>query len=320
MSNHLRLFEYSAGLAAADTLLADTVALDPDELRDIRNTRLIFEALSGVAPQTSEVRGVTTLRMEKGRVPVQVNDSLRMYVFDTGANLSTIMRSEAKALGLQILPAGIDVGTSTDRRVVADLAMADRLAIGQMHYRHVVFLVMDDELLTFPGGFRIPGIIGFPVIEQMGEIQLGGRGELFVPEEVPRRPQRNLVLEEFSPLTRVEWDGSPLICMLDTGADRTRMYEPFYRKFRSRIDSTSKLSTRRAGGAGGIRELPVRVLSKVRLALGDTVAVVDSLDVVPKSIARTESENYLDCNVGHDVFDAFSRYILNFRDMAFLLR
>jgi hypothetical protein len=245
--------------------------------------RRVFHALATVPPQTSEVHGPTTLRLERGRVPVQVNDSSRAYVLDTGANMSTIMRSEAAALGLRVLPAGVDVGTSTDRRVVADLGVADRLTIGQVRYRHVVFLVLDDELLTFPGGFRIPGIIGFPVIARMGEVQLGAAGELFVPGVIPPGPQRNLALHELTPPTRARWGDVQLLCMLDTGAGTTRLYEPFYRRFRERIDAAAKLTTRRMGGAGGVRELPVRVLPNVTLALGDS-------------------------------------YVLNFRDMAFLLR
>ena len=320
MANDLRLSEYAAGLTAADALLARPGRLDSATVRDIRNTQRVFRALAAIAPQKVEIRGFTSLRLEHGRVPVQVNDSSRYYAFDTGANLSTLMRSEAATLDLRILPAGIELGTSTDRRVTADLAVADRLSIGSVHYQHVVFLVLDDSLLTFPGGFRIPGLIGFPVIEQMGEVQFGRDGELIVPETPPRRPQGNLVLDELTPLVRVQWSGASLLCRMDTGAGTTTFYDPFYRRFRMQLDSTARLTMRRSGGAGGIREMPVRVLPAVCLSLGDTVAVLDSVDVLLQSIVPVASENYLDCNIGHDVLDKFSRYVLNFRDMAFLLR
>ncbi|MDP9350105.1 MAG: retropepsin-like domain-containing protein [Chloroflexota bacterium] len=320
LANHLRLFEYAAGLAVADALLADTVTLSPAELRDVRNLRRVFRALAAVPPQTSEVRGPSRLRLYRGRVPVQVNDSVRSYGIDTGANLSVLMRSEAEALGLRILPAGIDVGTSTDQRITADLGVADRLTIGEVHYRNVVFLVLDDELLTFPDGSRIPGLIGFPVIEGMGEIQMSAAGELFVPEVIPARPQPNLALHELTPLTRVRWGKQVLLCRLDTGAGTTQLYEPFYRRFRERIDAAAEATTRPWGGAGGVRELPVRILSDVELALGDTAVALDSVAVLTQSIVRSEAENYLDCNIGRDILGSFSRYVLNFRDMAFLLR
>jgi hypothetical protein len=74
------------------------------------------------------------------------------------------------------------------------------------------------------------------------------------------------------------------------------------------------------GSVGGIREMKVRVLPSIRLSLGDTVARLDSLPVLLHSIVATASENYLDCNIGRDVLDAFSQYVLNFRDMAFVLQ
>jgi hypothetical protein len=221
---------------------------------------------------------------------------------------------------LRIISAAIDGGSSTDQRVVADLGVADRLRGGQAYYRNVVFLVLDDRLLTFPGGLRIPGIIGFPVIEQMGEVQFQRDGFIVVPQTPSMSARRNLALDELTPITRVSWEGSSLVCRLDTGADRTQLYSPFYRRFQDQIVSRAPAATRRMGGAGGVRELPLRVLPAVALMLGGTIAKLDSVDVLTGSIVGDASPDFLDCNVGHDVFDAFSVYVFNFRDMSFTLR
>jgi hypothetical protein len=42
--------------------------------------------------------------------------------------------------------------------------------------------------------------------------------------------------------------------------------------------------------------------------------------VLVRPITRDPADNYLDCNIGRDVLGAFPSYVLNFRDMAFLLR
>ena len=320
MDNDLRLFAYPAGLAAASAVLASPAQLDSEVLRDTRNTERVFRALALVPPQSVLTTGPTLLTLAQGRIPVSVNDSSRRYVFDTGANLSTIMRSEAAAIGLRIIPARIDVGTSTDRRVTADLAVADRLSIGAMNFRNVVFLVLDDQLLTFPDGSRIPGIIGFPVIEQMGEVHLRGKTELYVPATAPRRTQQNLALAGMTLLTPVRWEQSTLLCGLDTGADHTRVYDHFYRSHRTWVDERSQTAERRIGGVGGVHATPVRVTTDVRLAAGDSATTLKKLDVLLQRIVPNEREDYLDCNVGHDVFDSFSETIVNFRDMAFLLR
>ena len=319
ISNDLRLSDYAGGSRAIDSLLARGFLLDSVRTADAHNTERIFRALAGTSPQTMTATGPSEVIVSEGHIPMVINDSARDYAFDTGANLSTIMRSEAAALGLRIIPAGLDVGSSTSMRVTADLGIADSLRIGAMHFHNVVFLVLDDALLTFPGGFRIPGIIGFPVIDQMGEVRLR-RTSLVVPMTPPARPEHNLLLDELTLLTLARWEGRPMLCRLDTGAGRTQVYEPFYRRFRAAIDAASDTATRKMGGAGGIVKTPVRVVRDARLAAGDTVATLKTLDVLVNSIARDETENYLDCNLGHDVFDQFDEMIVNFRDMAFLLR
>lgn len=320
MNNSLRLFAYADGLKVANALLADTTRLDARRLRDARNTQRVFQALAGVPPQTVQMGGPSRVRFVDGRIPVMINDSTRQYGFDTGANLSVIMRSEAVALGVRIVPAGIEVGTATDRRIVADVGVVDRLTIGEMHFRNVVFLVLDDAMLTFDGGFRIPGIIGFPVIEQMGEIHLAGTTELGVPVGEPKRHQANLALDGLSLLTPVRWEGETLLCRLDTGAGQTQFYEPFYRRFRTQVDASSVSLVRKKAGAGGVQETPVRMLSDMRLVLGDTVVVAKQLDVVLQPLVPNVEDNYLDCNVGRDLLGAYSELVLNFRDMAFILR
>lgn len=319
VNNDLRLFAYADGLRDVDSLLARATTLDSLRLGDARNARAIFEALAGVPPESVTVRAASHVRLVRGRIPVTIGDSARNYVFDTGANLSTVMRSEAHALGLRVIPAGIDVGTSTDVRVRADLAVTDHLTIGHMDFRHVVFLVLDDRLLTF-GHVRIPGIIGFPVIGQMGEVRLHTDGTLEIPQVPPRRTAANLALDGQALLTPVTWGDRPALCRLDTGAQQTAFYRHFYQRYRTLIDSLGKPATKRAGGAGGIREFKVRVLSHVALAVGDTVITVPELDVMEQSILRPGEDEFLDCNLGHDILDAVPAVTLNFRDMAFRLR
>lgn len=321
VSNALRLHRYADAAAAARAGLAMRVtAQDAAAKHDLENMLRLASAVSDVPAQTVERASPITIPIADGRIPVTIGDSSRSYVFDTGANISTIMRSEAAALGMRIRAAGIDVGSSTDKRVTADLAVADRLAIGGFVYRNVVFLVLDDELLSFPGGFRIPGIIGFPVIEAMGEVHVRRGNELFVPIEQSAGADVNLAFNGYSPLTTVSWNGRGLICRLDTGANTTQLYEPVFRRFRGDIERMGRRDTLRTGGAGGMRALPAYSLSDVRLGVGDTSVTLPRVFVHTSRITRTPEENYLDCNLGHDVLDAFSEYSIDFRRMNFRLR
>jgi len=220
---------------------------------------------------------------------------------------------------MKVLPVGIDVGSSTDQKVTADLAVADRFELGAFAFRNVVFLVFEDSLLTF-GDFRIPGLVGFPVIEALGEVQLHGRDSLSVPAHPQERKARNLSIDGLTLLTPLQWEGERLLCRLDTGAGSSQLYEPAYRRLADRIDARSRAATRRMGGVGGVRPLPARVLGVTSFEACDAAVTLDSLDVLVQSIAPNEDENVLDGNLGHDIFDRFDSLIIDFRDMAVLLR
>jgi hypothetical protein len=320
VTNLLRLSRYREGLAVADqALAAPPPAADSAEVADLGNIRKILSALAHVPPQEVVRLDSATIPLDRGRVPVVVEGRRRDYIFDTGANLSTLSRSEARELGLTIVPAGIDVGSSTDLRNTADLAVADQVIIGGLELRHVVFLVFEDRLLTFPG-VTIRGIIGFPVIEAMGEVRLRPSGEIIVPgrSTVPRLG--NLALDGHTPLTTIEWRGDTLVCRLDTGANKTDIYEPFYRRYRGWVDSAGRADSTTSGGVGGLRTLPVRALTDLVIGVGDTIHRLAEVPVITRSITAREADNYLYCNLGHDVFDAFAEYVINFREMSFVLR
>ncbi len=319
LSNDLRLYRYAAARDVAAAILAAPWApTDSAEHADIENSLRLGSALADVAPQALTSRAATTIVLVGGHVPVSVDGHRRSYLLDTGANLSALMRSEADALGLTVRPASISVGTSTDMKVTADLAVADRVTIGGLTYAHVVFLVLPDAALTFPGGFRIPGILGFPLIEPMGELRMRG-DTVAVPATVPARPVHNLALEQFSMLTPVRWKGASFICQFDTGANTTDFYEPFYRRFQSEVEAEGRADTARVGGAGGIRRIPVFKMPSMSLALADTTVPLHDVDVY-RTILRDTADNYLFCNIGQDVVREFHELIVNLRSMSLLLR
>lgn len=322
--NHLRLHRYAAAHDAALRALELRAAGDSAEAANLENTARVLAVLRDVPPQTVARRAAVSLRLDRGglplaMLPLTVNDSARSYVLDTGANLSTVMRSEAEAAGMRIRPAGFQVGTSTTHRVTADVAVADRVTIGGIELRDVVFLVMDDEMLTFPGGVRIPGIVGFPVLEALGELRLTGRSVLEVPAEAPRREAANLALDGLTPVTAVSWEGEPLVCELDSGANTTRFFHPFFRRFGERVAREAQPDSARYAGAGGAQAYRGYRL-RATLAAGDTVVALDGAFVHAQPSADPDEDGYPVCRLGQDVLAAHGAYVLNFRDMAFLLR
>jgi hypothetical protein len=292
-------------------------AADSATRADAENMARAMAVLRDVAPQRVVSRATSDIvREESGRIPVTVGDSLRAYAMDTGANLSVLMRSEAESLGLEVREAGMEVGTSTGSRVTADVAVAPRLRLGEVELANVVFLVLPDEMLTF-GEFKIPGVIGFPVLNALGEVEFRPGGVLRVPGEVPDRGVRNLALPSLTPVIKVSVDGRDAVCEFDTGAGRTSLHLPFYTHHQAWIESHGQPDTVRFAGAGGERRIPAYILSDVRLTVGDTAVAMQRLEVYTESVA-TSNQPETDCRLGLDVIASFGGYLINLRSMTFL--
>jgi hypothetical protein len=228
------------------------------------------------------------------------------------------MESEAAAMGLEVRDIGLEVGASTGAKTLADIAVADSMVIGNAVFRHVIFLIFPDSALTFPGGFRVPGLIGFPVVEAMGEVRFRKDGLLEIPAVPPEHGVSNLALEQLNLLVLVEHRSDSLIAMLDSGANKTLFYEPFFRRYRSSIEAMGQPDTVTAGGAGGLRKIPAYLFPNVSIFLGDTLVTIERAHVLTEAI-RSPDGNYLFCNIGQDVLYSFEGYSINFRSMSFVL-
>ena len=152
----------------------------------------------------------------------------------------------------------------------------------------------------------------------MGEIRFRRDNVMEIPSRPPVRKLGNLALDDLDPLVQVRYRKDDLVCRLDTGADRTVFYEPFFRRYRERLESIGKQTTVTTGGVGGFEELPALRLPTMALTVAAAGTTLRAVDVYTRPI-RTVEENYLFCNVGLDVLHGFSAYVINFRDMALVL-
>ena len=320
LTNHLRLHRYAAALESARRILSSPAAASaPRAVSEARNKLPLLQAIQDVPPQETDIRGPSRLALgQTQRVPLKINGKKMQFALDTGANFSVIMRSEAQKLGLQIRPANIVISTSTAKKVLGDVAVAESVEIGKIRFSNVVFLVLPDEMLTFEGGHTIPGLVGFPLVEAMGEVRFRRDNVMEIPNKPPRRAQGNLALTDLEPLTQVRYSKEDLLCRLDTGAGQTVFYEPFYRRFQERIQASGQAVTAKAGGVGGVQEIPAYRLSKMVLNFASAGVTLKWVEVYTQPIRRPE-ENFLFCNLGLDALGKFRAYAINFRDMALIL-
>ena len=308
-------YHYRAALAAIEPLLPADSAKDGPQEADLRNAALLLKALVNVAPQRVErdTDPIAVSRDLEGRFSVRINGHRVKLGFDTGANFSFLAASTARELGLEVRPVGVAVATSTGDAVGAEIAVGD-ITLGSSRIRNVVFLVYPDAGLTMPDGFFMPGLLGFPVMAALGAIRYSRDGSTRVGVAALTRPP-NLALDGNDVLARVGFRNEDLLCRLDTGADTTVFYEPFYRRYSELFTDPSRSHELKLGGVSGAREIPAYRLASIDFQLAGRPVHLADTDVIQKSIARNPEDNYLACNLGLDTLRTFGSYTINLKSL-----
>jgi predicted aspartyl protease len=253
-----RLDRYGDAAQAWDQALLLTPAHDP-EREGSENTRALMDALTGTPPESVELGEDSPVQASRNpvgswNVPVDVNGVNGQWIFDTGANHSTLTEAEAKRMGLSLRETKVYVTGSTQKRNALQLAIASDVRVGAAHIHNVVFLVLEDQALhVAPLHYQITGILGLPALRALRRVEISSAGVMRVqarertPEGAP-----NLYFDEASPIVEVDHSQHHLQMFLDTGANASILY-------RSALNAIGreehlKLRTKRekVGGAGGI--------------------------------------------------------------------
>lgn len=321
LDDYAKTYRYAQAAAECRVLLARYRAeLDAEKLADAENALRIWGALAGVPRQTVRLNGGTRLQTSKDKagltnVPVETAGQRVNFVFDTGANISTVTRSYARRLGFRVIEADIRVGTSTGARVRARLGVAPLLRIGRVSVRHAVFLVFEDRDLAFPQiNYQINGIVGFPIIEALGQVTLTRGGEIIVPPRPDPSPLQNMALDELTPLLVGEFRGRRLTFTFDTGAVTTTFYRLFYEAYEGEIKVNAARRRERIGGAGGSKEVSSYRLKNLALTFAGKQAQFAEARILSDPIR--EVDRYFYGNLGQDLIKQFPALTLNFEAMS----
>lgn len=323
MLNYVNLYDYANALKMNDVLLTTYAHLiDSADTEDYNNSLKIWKSCSELQPQTCIKSGSTRIRMKKDlaglyNIELKINGVKSEFIFDTGANFSTITLSLAKKINLKFLEGKIKVGTATDIKVDAHLAYAEQLIIGNMKYQYVLFLVLPDEALTFAGGlYKIDGIIGFPVIKEMKEVTIT-EDEMIVPESSKAKDLKNLSMHSFTPVVNVVYKNDSLIFTFDTGARKTSLYNMFYRKYKSFIDKKYEQEELEIEGAGGKQTVKGFIIDKVIFNAGGTNRKLEDVKLYSENFK--DKDKYFYGNMGQDFFSGSANLTINFEYMYFEL-
>lgn len=294
-----------------------TSLLSTEQLDDYRNSQKLWTILQDQPQQQVIVTAPLSMQMTKdaaglNNLSVSVDDDTVDFIFDTGANISTVTRSTAARLSMEVLPDSIQVGTITGAKVYAQLAVCPTMNLGSVQIGNAVFLVFDDEHLAFPQiGYQINGIIGFPVMEALGEIQITRDGMFVVSTSGQGSTLRNMAFDHLTPIIRL--DGKHY--NFDTGADETILFKRYFDEHQEQIVSSYEPEEIAFGGAGGATtQQGYRIEFSAKI--GDGEINLQEVPVLTEGVAG--KWNHIYGNVGQDVIRQFEKMTLNFKEMYVL--
>lgn len=313
--NAVKLYQYKeAKDAVIDVLGKHKKHLSRARIDDFKNDLKIWTALENISPQKVIISESTSIKMVKdlaglNNLIVSANSDTANFIFDTGANISTTTESMAKRFNMQIIPVQIKVGSITGKQVTAKLAVCKQLIMGHIEFQNVIFLVMPDEGLSFPQiNYQIYGILGFPVIEALKEIQITQNGDFIVPQRTTAfSKSSNMAMNQLTPL--IYLNGKHF--SFDSGADQTMLYHNFFKENETVIVRNHKPVTISFGGAGGKVEVQGYIINHIFTINGKEVTL-KNVQVLKEKIKKSET---VYGNIGQDLIRQFNSMTLNFEKM-----
>ncbi|MGL4596367.1 MAG: aspartyl protease family protein [Bacteroidia bacterium] len=317
--NAMKRYRYNEAKTWNNTILRrfDKI-LTAKHKTDVENNLNIAKALAHTLPQEMKRKTDCEIKytFDKAglmRVPVKTAGVAADFVFDTGANLSTVTESQAQKMKFRMLQGKIQVNTASGKFVEAGMAEADSLVLGDMVFYHVVFLVLRDKDLKFLGGFyKISGILGLPVIAQAGTVHIFQDGRIRFDESVAAGTRSNLALDGFTPMLEITVADERMVLIFDTGAAKSMLGSDFSARHVD-LYTQGKRKPVRLGGAGGSRKMKAAALKNIAWAIG---AKTGSFEQILAVDAQSDQHGY----IGQDIFKGSTELVLDWKNMRMELR
>ena len=314
--NAIKLFEYKTAAQAFSFILHTyPKMLTEEEKKGMENALTIWTTLSDVPKQSVVAEGETMLKMHKDKaglnnLNISANLDSLYFIFDTGANLSAISESMAQKMNMYIFPASIKVTSITGEKVSAKLAVCTKLKFGNIQIANVVFLVFPDKALFVPSiDYQINGILGYPVIQSLKEVQITQDGYFIVPQkETIVKYKPNMAMNGLMPLLYI----NGMHFSFDTGAEETLLYAAYYHKYRDVIERDYKPVKVAFAGLGG-KKIYDGYIIRLSLSLFNKDVVLENINLLKETI-KTDETVY--GNIGQDLIKKFNKMTINFQKMV----
>jgi predicted aspartyl protease len=188
---------------------------------------------------------------------------------DTGAQYAVISESLARRAGLTYLQGPVTVMGSSSRTVQAGVGLAE-ITLGRSQFSNALVLIIPDEALALPMGFKIDAIIGIPQLRAFAALEFSQQSlRTFTVAESQSDLEPNIAFDGWRLIAPVRVDDEQAWMLIDTGARRSSLYTPHDEA--AQIDNT--VTIRGLGGARRVRG----ETGRATLQLGEQSATVSEL-------------------------------------------
>jgi predicted aspartyl protease len=274
-----RYRQTSAQLAAMQRLLP--------EVSGLKSALAMFSALSHYQELSVKARRHSEVRMtDDFFIPVSVNGTPAKYGFDSRMDISFISEAEANRLRLSIQE--VSASTLKDEASGNDVpirfVVADRLSVGGVELRHVVFTVARNGALPF---VELPpdkqGILGIPVLVGLGTMRWNSDRLLRIGTEHDRRDSApaNMCFQAVTPVVEGRFRDQRINLWLDTGSSKTYLTQRFAQQFPDVIAVGSKEASMRLRGVGGSTDVSVTTVPEIKFSVGGLDLTKRPAEVLP---------------------------------------
>lgn len=320
--NYLKTYQYNKAYLQEKALLSEYGSiLSAEQKEDINNYLSIYQSLCHTAPQQmiykKTVIPFTKNNIGSRMVPVTLGGQTIDFIFDSGAGISTITESLARKNGFTIFAAPIKVGTITSAVVEARMAVAKSFKLGDVELRNAVFLVMPDSALYIsPLKLQIEGIVGYPVISALGQIVISYNDNTLSIDKKPvdHDDLVNFCMDELAPIIALGKEEDILPFSLDTGANTSTLYVPYFLRYRASVEGQAKEGQCEINGGGGKESFPCYTLEQCHLRAGHADVTLKNIDLLTRK--STSNSDHFYGNIGQDFISQFSEVIFNFNKMV----
>jgi len=309
-------------LTEIDGIIAQQIGVEQDDA--LRDARARVLALAELPPLTVAAHGLSRLRYTRQddmlALPLLVNGMSAHFAMDTGAAISVVGESTARALDMDLHEARFEMTDAAGRKLSCRAALAARLTVGRFQFRNVSFCALPDDQ---PGFAEVPamerGLIGLPVLLAFGAVRWTADGilELGAPPAKRNLAKSNLCLDGGIPVVETAIAGSRLGLALDTGNPETFLFREFGVDFPKALQGASAAAEHDLQGLGESVTVESRTLPRLDLRVGGQAVSLKSVPV----LMQQATAPCVGCwgNAGLDLFGHARSVTLDFQAMRLTL-